>query len=67
VRGDDLGGIAVHIGARVMELATPGEILVSSSVPPLIAGSGVRFEERGSHALKGIEGEWPIFAVADIN
>jgi class 3 adenylate cyclase/pimeloyl-ACP methyl ester carboxylesterase len=67
VRGDDLGGIAVHIGARVMELATPGEILVSSAVPPLIAGSGVRFEERGAHALKGIDGEWPIFAVTEIN
>lgn len=67
VRGDDVGGIAVHIGARVMEMATPGEILVSSSIPPLIAGSGVRFEARGSHSLKGIEGEWPIYAVADIS
>ena len=66
VRGDDVGGIAVHIGARVMELATPGEILVSSAVPPLIAGSGVRFEERGMHPLKGIDGEWPIYAVTDI-
>ena len=67
VRGEDVGGIAVHIGARVMELATPGEILVSSSIPPLIAGSGVRFEEKGSHALKGIDGEWPIYAVASLN
>jgi class 3 adenylate cyclase/pimeloyl-ACP methyl ester carboxylesterase len=64
VRGDDVGGIAVHIGARVMELAQPGEILVSSAIPPLIAGSGVAFEERGSHSLKGVDGEWPVFAVS---
>ena len=67
VRGDDVGGIAVHIGARVMEKATPGEILVSGAIPPLIAGSGVRFEERGSHPLRGIDGEWPLFAVASVN
>jgi class 3 adenylate cyclase/pimeloyl-ACP methyl ester carboxylesterase len=67
VRGDDLGGIAVHIGARVMEMATPGEILVSSSIPPLIAGSGVQFEDRGSHSLKGVQGEWPIYAVTSVN
>lgn len=66
VRGDDVGGIAVHIGARVMELAGPGEILVSSAIPPLIAGSGVTFEERGSHALKGVDGEWPIYAVGSL-
>jgi class 3 adenylate cyclase/pimeloyl-ACP methyl ester carboxylesterase len=66
VRGDDVGGIAVHIGARVMELARPGEILVSSAVPPLIAGSGVVFEERGSHSLKGVDGEWPVYAVSSM-
>lgn len=66
VRGDDVGGIAVHIGARVMERARPGEILVSSSIPPLIAGSGVQFEERGSHKLKGVDGEWPLYSVASI-
>lgn len=67
VRGDDVGGIAVHIGARVMERATAGEILVSGSIPPLIAGSGVRFEERGSHKLKGVDGEWPLYAVASLS
>jgi len=66
VRGDDVGGIAVHIGARVMELAQPGEILVSSSIPPLIAGSGVNFEERGSHSLKGVDGQWPVYAVSSM-
>jgi class 3 adenylate cyclase/pimeloyl-ACP methyl ester carboxylesterase len=66
VRGDDVGGIAVHIGARVMELAQPGEILVSSAIPPLIAGSGVSFEEKGSHTLKGVDGEWPVYAVSSI-
>jgi class 3 adenylate cyclase len=64
-RGDDIGGIAVHIGARVGSLAGPGEILVSRTVKDLVAGSGIRFTERGSHALKGIEDEWQIFAVAD--
>ncbi|HEY7876094.1 MAG TPA: adenylate/guanylate cyclase domain-containing protein [Actinomycetota bacterium] len=66
VRGEDVGGIAVHIGARVMELAQPGEILVSSAIPPLIAGSGVNFEERGSHTLKGVDGNWPVFAVSSM-
>jgi class 3 adenylate cyclase/pimeloyl-ACP methyl ester carboxylesterase len=66
VRGDDLGGIAVHIGARVMELAQPGEILVSGSIPPLIAGSGVNFEEKGSHSLKGVDGQWPVYAVSSL-
>ncbi len=63
MRGDDLGGIAVHIGARVMAIAEPGEVLVSGSVPPLVAGSGIAFTARGTHALKGVEGEWPVFAV----
>ena len=63
VRGEDVGGIAVHIGARVAALAEPGEVLVSGSVPPLIAGSGIEFEERGVHELRGIPGSWPLFAV----
>ncbi|HEU4480831.1 MAG TPA: adenylate/guanylate cyclase domain-containing protein [Actinomycetota bacterium] len=63
VRGEDLAGIAVHIGARVAATAEPGEVLVSGAVPPLVAGSGLRFEERGVHRLKGIEGDWPLFRV----
>jgi class 3 adenylate cyclase len=60
--GDDVGGIAVHIGARVAALAGAGEVLVSSTVKDLVAGSGLRFADRGSQSLKGIPGEWHIFA-----
>ena len=60
--GDDVGGIAVHIGARVAALAGAGEVLVSSTVKDLVAGSGLRFGARGSQTLKGIPGEWQIFA-----
>ncbi len=63
VMGDKLGGIAVHIGARIASLAKPGEIMVSSTVKDLVAGSGLEFEGRGPHALKGIPGEWRLFAV----
>jgi pimeloyl-ACP methyl ester carboxylesterase len=62
--GDDVGGIAVHIGARVTELAGPSQILVSRTVKDLVAGSGIEFEDRGSHALKGVSGQWHLFAVA---
>jgi pimeloyl-ACP methyl ester carboxylesterase len=61
--GDDVGGIAVHIGARVAALAGPGEVLVSSTVKDLVAGSGLRFGDRGDQNLKGVPGEWRIFAV----
>ena len=61
--GDDVGGIAVHIGARVMATATPSEVLVSSTVKDLVAGSGLRFVDRGVHGLKGVPGEWRLFAV----
>jgi class 3 adenylate cyclase len=61
--GDDVGGIAVHIAARVAAQAGPGEVLVSSTVKDLVAGSGLRFEERGAHALKGVPEEWRLFAV----
>jgi class 3 adenylate cyclase len=61
--GDDVGGIAVHIGARVASLAEPGEVLVSSTVKDLVVGSGLAFDDRGAHALKGIPGEWRLFAV----
>ena len=63
VRGDDLAGIAVHIGARVAASAAPGEVLVSSTVKDLVAGSGLRFVDRGSHSLHGVPGEWRLFAV----
>lgn len=63
VRGDDLTGIAVHTGARVAALAAPGEILVTSTVRDLVAGSDIEFTDRGSHALKGIPGEWKVLAV----
>jgi pimeloyl-ACP methyl ester carboxylesterase len=59
--GRDLAGIAVHIGARVAGLAAPGEVLVSQTVRDLVAGSGLVFEERGSHALKGVPNEWVLF------
>jgi class 3 adenylate cyclase len=61
---DKVGGIAVHIGARVMAQAQPGEVLVSSTVRDLVSGSGLTFAERGSHRLKGIPGEWKLYAVA---
>lgn len=63
VRGNDLAGIAVHTGARVASLAGPGDILVTSTVRDLVAGSGLRFEQRGTHKLKGVPGEWNILAV----
>lgn len=65
VMGDDLGGVAVHIGARVGATAGPGEVLVSSTVAELVMGSGLRFEERGSHELKGVPGRWRLLAVTD--
>ena len=66
LRGDDIGGLAVHIGARVAGLARPGEILVSRTVRDLVAGSGLRFAERGEHELKGVPGDWQLFAVEAI-
>jgi class 3 adenylate cyclase len=61
--GRKLGGIAVHIGARVSGQAGPGEVLVSSTVKDLVAGSGIQFEDRGAHTLKGVPGTWNLFAV----
>ncbi len=63
--GDDIGGVAVHIGARVEARAMPGEVLVSSTVKDLVVGSGLQFEDRGTHTLKGIPDEWHLFAVAN--
>jgi len=61
--GDDVGGIAVHTGARVAANAAPGEVLVSSTVKDLVAGSRLRFADRGTHDLRGVPGEWRLFAV----
>jgi pimeloyl-ACP methyl ester carboxylesterase len=63
ILGDDLGGIAVHIGARVAALAGGGEVLVSRTVADLVAGSGIGFTDRGEHELKGVPGTWKLFAV----
>ncbi|MBN1530270.1 MAG: alpha/beta fold hydrolase [Thermoleophilaceae bacterium] len=65
VRGDDVAGMAVNIGARVGAKAEPGEVLVSSTVTDLVVGSGLEFRERGTHELKGVPGEWRLYAVAD--
>ena len=68
VERDDAGGIsglAVHIGARVMAAADPGEVLVSGTVKDLVVGSGLQFADRGVRALRGVPGRWPVFAVAD--
>jgi class 3 adenylate cyclase len=64
VAGDKLAGIAVHIGARVAGRRRPGEVLVSNTVRDLVAGSGLEFEERGSPELKGVSGEWRLYAVS---
>ena len=63
LRGDDIGGIAVHIGARVSALTGPNDVLVSGTLRDLVIGSGLEFEERGAHQLKGVPGEWHLFAV----
>jgi class 3 adenylate cyclase len=63
LRGDDVGGIAVNLAARVMATAGPGEIVVSRTVRDLVAGSEVVLADRGSRRLKGVEGDWQLFAV----
>ena len=63
VRGDDLGGLAVHIAARVGALAGPGEVLVSGTVKDLVVGSGIEFDDRGENELKGVPGVWRLFTV----
>jgi class 3 adenylate cyclase len=65
IRGDDLGGLAVHIAARVAALACPGDVLVSSTVKDLVVGSGITFEDRGEHDLKGVPGTWRLYAAQD--
>ena len=61
--GERVGGIAVHIGARVAAMAAPSQVLVSGTVRDLVAGSGIEFEDRGAFALKGVPGEWRLFVV----
>jgi class 3 adenylate cyclase len=63
IRGDDVAGMAVHIGARVAALAGTGEVLVSSTVKDLVAGSGIAFDDKGEHDLKGVPGRWRLYAV----
>jgi class 3 adenylate cyclase len=67
LRGDGIDGIAVHIGARVCHLAGPSEVLVSGTVRDLVVGSGLPFDDRGTHELKGVPGEWRLFAVSAAN
>lgn len=62
LRGTDLAGLAVHIAARVNAVAGPGEVLVSGTVRDLVAGLGLSFADRGVHGLKGVPGEWRLFA-----
>ncbi|MFZ0041522.1 MAG: hypothetical protein WAK93_09460, partial [Solirubrobacteraceae bacterium] len=63
LREDDVAGIAVHIAARVMAAAGPGEVLASSTVKDLIVGSGLGFADRGPHKLKGVADEWRLYAL----
>jgi class 3 adenylate cyclase len=65
--GDDLAGLAVHIGARVGGQAQPGEVWVSRTGCDLVAGSGMRFQARGSHELKGVPGPWELYSLATAN
>ena len=62
--GQDIGGIGVHIAARVSALAGPDEVLVSRTVKDLVAGSGLEFTDRGEHELKGVPDSWRLFAAA---
>ncbi|MGH2686846.1 MAG: adenylate/guanylate cyclase domain-containing protein [Actinomycetota bacterium] len=64
VRGDDIGGIAVHIASRIASMAGPDEVLSSRTVKDLTAGSGLTFEDRGAHQLKGVPDEWQVYAVS---
>ena len=64
VMGQDVGGIAVHIGARILACADPGDVVVSGTVKDLVVGSGISFEDRGERELRGVPGRWRLFAVA---
>lgn len=65
IRGEDVGGLSVHVGARVSALAGGGEVFVSQTVKDLTIGSGLTFDERGAHELKGVPGEWRVYSVVD--
>ena len=65
LRSEDIGGLAVHISQRVSAAAQPAEIVVSSTVKDLVAGSGIEFEDRGERELKGVPGHWKLFAVTN--
>jgi class 3 adenylate cyclase len=64
VRGRDIGGIAVHAASRVMANSAPDEVLVSRVVSDLVAGAGLRFDQRGAHEFKGLPGRWDLFAAS---
>ena len=64
IRDDDIGGIAVHVAARILAEAAPGEVIVSSTVKELVIGSGIRFVDRETRVLRGVPDEWHLFAVA---
>jgi class 3 adenylate cyclase len=63
VLAGDIAGIAVHIASRVLDAAGPGEVLVSATVPMLVAGAGFEFDDRGEHELKGVSDSWHLYAV----
>ena len=63
--GSKVSGVAVHVGARISSHAAAGQVLVSTTVKDLVAGSGLQFEERGVQALKGVPGDWPLFQAID--
>ncbi len=63
LRGEDIGGLAVHIASRVSAMAAPGEVLVTGTVRDLVVGSGIVFDDRGRHNLKGLPDEWQVLAV----
>jgi class 3 adenylate cyclase len=67
LRGDDIGGIAVHIGARVAARAAANEVLVSQTVTDLATGSGIGFQSRGAHELKGVPGSWRLYAALGVS
>ena len=66
LHGTDIGGLGVHLAARVMSTAGPGEVIVSSTLSDLVVGSGIGFEDRGSHTLKGVPGKWRLFRVTSL-
>jgi class 3 adenylate cyclase len=67
VRGDDIAGLSVNIAKRVCDLAEPGEVLASHAVEGATAGSGIEFEDRGDHKLKGVPGTWRLYGVATVS